>query len=113
MPKILNPVLYKKAKEIADNIYKKSSAFKSGFIQKKYKELGGKYIDDGKEQNLTRWFKENWKDIGGKDYPVFRPHKRINNKTPKTYQELNKNELKAQINLKQRIKGLKNLPPFK
>ena len=35
--------LYEQAKEIADKTYKKSSAYKSGFIVKKYKELGGTY----------------------------------------------------------------------
>ena len=59
MPKILNPDIYKKAVAIADQVYKKPSAYKSGFIVKKYKELGGKYGDDGKEKNLSRWYKEN------------------------------------------------------
>ena len=54
MPKILNPKIYKKAKKIADETYKKPSAYKSGFIQKKYKELGGKFADDGNEKNLIK-----------------------------------------------------------
>ena len=32
MPKILNPDIYKKAVDIADQVYKKPSAYKSGFI---------------------------------------------------------------------------------
>ena len=47
--------LYEKAKAMADKIYKKHSAYKSGWIVKKYKELGGRYKDDG-ERKLKRWF---------------------------------------------------------
>jgi hypothetical protein len=32
-------------------MYEKPSAFKSGAIVKKYKELGGEYIEDGKTEN--------------------------------------------------------------
>jgi len=39
-----NPTLYEKVKFIADNLYDKPSAYKSGFIVKTYKELGGKGI---------------------------------------------------------------------
>ena len=57
MPKVLNPELYEKAQKLADEIYKKPSAYKSGYIVKKYKELGGKYGDDDEPKNLKRWFK--------------------------------------------------------
>ena len=40
---ILNPKLYEKAKKEADKVYSRHSAYKSMFISKKYKELGGKY----------------------------------------------------------------------
>lgn len=43
---INHPILYKKAKKIADDVYKKPSAYKSGFIVKKYKELGGTYTNE-------------------------------------------------------------------
>ena len=75
--------------------------------------MGGKYRDDNEEKNLRRWFSEKWKDIGNKDYPVYRPTKRINSKTPLTPNEIDPKNLKEQIKLKQRIKGNKNLPPFK
>ena len=76
--------LYEKAKQMADEIYKKPSAYKSGYIVKKYKELGGTYENDNKEKKIQRWFKEDWKDVGNKNYPVYRPTKRINSKTPLT-----------------------------
>lgn len=112
MPIPKDITLYEKVKKDANKIYDKPSAYKSGYIVKKYKELGGEYLDDNKPKNLQRWFKEKWQDIGGKDYPVYRPTKRINKKTPLTVNEINKDQLRKQINLKQRIKGDKNLPPF-
>ena len=105
--------LYEKAKQMADEIYKKPSAYKSGYIVKKYKELGGTYENDNKEKNLKRWFKEDWKDVGNKNYPVYRPTKRINSKTPLTVNEIDKKNLKEQIQLKQKVKGDQNLPAFK
>lgn len=113
MPIIKDMNLYNKVKKMSDDIYNKNSAYKSGYIVKKYKELGGEYIDDNKEKNLKRWFKEDWKDIGKLNYPVYRPTKRINNKTPLLISEINKDNLKEQIKLKQKIKGEKNLPKFK
>jgi hypothetical protein len=112
MPIIDNPILYSKAKNIADEKYKKSSAYKSGFIVKTYKSLGGTYSDDNKPRNLKRWFKEDWKDIGNNKYPVYRPTKRVSSKTPLTSTEIQPANLKKQIQLKQKIKGRSNLPPF-
>ena len=112
MPTPLNLELYNKAKEIANKIYKKSSAYKSGFIVKKYKELGGTYLDDNKPKNLKRWYEEKWKDVGGLEYPVYRPTKRINKATPLTVNEISSSNLKKQIALKQKIKGKSNLPAF-
>ena len=111
MPIPTNPELYNKAKEIADKTYKKSSAYKSGFIVKKYKELGGGYVDDNKPKNLKRWYEEGWVSVGGL-YPTYRPTKRISKATPLTVNEISSKNLKKQIALKQKIKGKKNLPPF-
>lgn len=112
MPLINNFSLYEKAKTIADKTYSKPSAYKSMFIQKTYKALGGTFTDDHKPRNLTRWKKEKWSDIGGRDYPVYRPHKRISRKTPLTVDEIDPINAKRQIALKQIIKGKENLPPF-
>lgn len=113
MPIVNDKNLYAKAKKMADEIYKKPSAYKSGYIVKKYKELGGTYKDDKEEKELKRWFMERWSDIAGKDYPVYRPTVRVNKKTPLTVSEIDKKQLKEQIKLKQKIRGAKNLPPFK
>jgi hypothetical protein len=113
MPIPKNKELYNFVKQEADKIYKKSSAYKSGYIVKTYKQLGGEYIDDNKPKNLKRWYKEKWKDVGGLSYPVYRPTKIINKlKTPLTINEINKTNLYKQVKLKQKIKGNYNLPPF-
>lgn len=108
-----NPELYEKAKIIADNLYDKPSAYKSGFIVKTYKELGGTYSGEKPNKSgIARWFKEEWKDIGDAEYPVYRPTKRITKDTPLTPEEIQPSNLRSQIALKQKIKGTENLPPF-
>lgn len=111
MPIVDNPKLYEKAKKIANEKYDKPSAYRSGFIVKTYKSMGGTYTDDGKHRDLQRWFKEQWKDIGDEEYPVYRPTKKISKtKTPLILSEIS--NLKEQIKLKQKYKGERNLPPF-
>ena len=112
MPTPKDKDLYERVKKEADKIYSKPSAYKSGYIVKKYKELGGEYLDDKKTKGLKRWFKEDWRDVGNKEYPVYRPTKRINSLTPLTADEIDKDQLRQQITLKQIIKGDHNLPPF-
>ena len=109
---VMNPQLYQIATEMADQTYKKPSAYKSGFIVKKYKELGGTYADDDKPKNLKRWFEEEWVDIGNQDYPVYRPTKRISDETPLTVSEIDPQQAIQQIALKQIIRGKANLPKF-
>jgi hypothetical protein len=113
MPTPNNLELYNAVKLEADAKYKKPSAYKSGYIVKRYKSLGGTYANDGKTKNLARWFKEKWQDVGNSEYPVYRPSKRINKLTPLLVSEINKNDLLKQIFLKQIIKGDYNLPKFK
>ena len=113
MPIPIDTDLYNKVKEIADNVYKKPSAYKSMYIQKLYQKYGGEYENDDSERKLSRWMDEEWRDIGNKEYPVFRPTKKISSSTPLLVSEIDKKNLKKQINLKQKIKGSENLPKFK
>jgi hypothetical protein len=108
-----DPELYELVKQYASLVYAKPSAYKSGFIVKTYKSLGGTYSEDNQPKKLKEWFDASWVDVGNKDYPVFRPTVRVNKSTPLTVQEIEPKNLKEQINLKQKIKGTKNLPPFK
>jgi hypothetical protein len=113
MPIPIDTKLYEKAKMIADQTYKTHGAYKSAFLVKTYKSLGGRYISDGKPRKLSQWIKEEWKDIGNKTYPVYRPTKIVNKTTPLTVNEIDKKDLQRKIILKQKIKGNYNLPPFK
>jgi hypothetical protein len=102
MDNIINKDLYKKAKEKADETYKKHSAYKSMYIQKVYKELGGKYKGKKNKEGVKRWNKEEWIQVkpylesgkklvcGGSERQnkVCRPLKRINDKSPITIEEL-------------------------
>jgi len=115
--------LYKNARELADKTYKKSSAYKSGFIVKTYKQMYQEkygndkaYINNEAPNKLKQWFQEEWIDVnaslGMKGYPTYRPTKRVNKTTPKTVSEIPKERLVEQAKLKQKLKGEKNLPKF-
>jgi len=62
MDRIINKDLYKKAKKEADLKYKRDGAYKSMFISKRYKELGGKY-KGAKTNNLSKWRNEEWVSV--------------------------------------------------
>jgi len=113
MPIVANKDLYNQVKNEANKIYGKPSAYKSGWIVKTYKNRGGTYRDDNEPKTLERWFIEEWGDIGGQEYPVYRPFKRITKDTPLTADEIDPKQALEQIRLKQIIKGDANLPPFK
>ena len=104
--------LYAKVKRMADEKYAKPSAYKSGWIVKTYKEMGGKYTGKKTQEGLTQWYKEDWKDVGNQSYPVYRPTKIINKNTPLTADEVKPSILRQQILLKQKLRGRRNLPPF-
>lgn len=109
-----DPELYEKAKAIVYPRYKKPSAYRSGALVKEYKKMGGTFSDEPNDKKpLKRWFKEEWADVGGLDYPTYRPTKRITKDTPLTASEISPEELAKQAILKQKIKGEKNLPAFK
>lgn len=114
-----NPKLYEQVKKKILKAYGKPSAYASGAIVKEYKQRGGKYKGDRGKAKLTRWFDEEWINVNpliGVDnddaYPLFRPTKRINDKTPTTLDEIPLSELKKKFRLKQQIKGKSNLPKF-
>ncbi len=94
---------------------KRWNAYLSGLLVQEYKRRGGKFDEcvPKRKTPLKRWFDEEWKDVGKKEYPVFRPTKRITSKTPLTVKEIDPKDLKKKIEIKQKIKGSKNLEPFK
>jgi len=100
--KYLNPKIYEKAKKIADEVYKRHSAYKSMFLVKKYKELGGKISEEGERgSRLANWRTEEWVQVlpflkegkkiacgSGQQKKSCRPTKKVSSKTPLTIQEL-------------------------
>ena len=107
-PSIIDPVLWKKARKLADKIYEKPSAYKSGYITKKYKELGGKFKCCNKTKTgLSRWYKEKWVNQRGevgykKSGDIYRPTKKITKKTPVTYNELTNKQIKKASSIKKK-----------
>ena len=101
--------LYARVKAAAKKKFKVyPSAYANAWLVREYKKRGGKYKTvkkRGKSDGLTRWFKEDWRDIktgkkcgrSGKDkkkrpYPACRPSKRVSSKTPKTSGEMSSAE---------------------
>ena len=97
--------LYEKVKA---KIYKQiptHSAYRSGLIVQEYKRRGGKYEGPKPKAGLTRWFKEDWRNQRGevgykKRGDIYRPTKRVTEKTPVTLQELAPGELKTAMRKK-------------
>jgi len=114
-----DPLLYEEVKKKVYKTYKTPSAYRSGALVKAYKAAfvdkygpsTSPYVGSG-EKPLKRWFMEEWRDVGNREYPVYRPTLRISEKTPLTISEISPSNLKSQIALKQKIKSKKNLPPF-
>lgn len=110
---VLNPDLYRKAKQEADEKFKeKTSAYKSMDIVKRYKQLGGKYKGKKKEdEGTTRWSKgEQWIQVipfvtknqkiecGRDDEPkACRPLKKATEDTPLTIKEVIKRHGKKKV----------------
>lgn len=108
---MLDSELLKQARATVYPRYKKPSAYRSMALVKEYKRLGGRY-DPSHKGSLKRWMEEDWHDIGGLEYPVFRPTKRVSPETPLTPSEIDSTDLQQQIKRKQFIRGERNLKPF-
>ena len=108
---VVNKDLYKKAKQKANDKYgDKTSAYKSMFIVKTYKQLGGTYKGDKKIAGTTRWNQEQWVNVNEylkgktikcgetqKNKHACRPTKKIDSKTPITIQEVIKKHGKTAV----------------
>lgn len=127
MPLPTDQTLYEETKDFIFSKYLKNSAYRSGALVKEYKQRFAKkygeetspYQDDKEPKKLKRWFDEKWINVNPllnfKDadaYPLFRPTKYVNEDTPTLFQEIPKSRLKEQYKLKQKIKGVRNLPTF-
>ena len=130
-----NKDLYNRVKKMANTKFKsKSGIYRSSWIVKKYKSLGGKYKGEkSKTSGLSRWYKEKWIDLNrpiknksGKitgykscgrksgtlkvsQYPLCRPTKRISRKTPKTIKEIKKKSIIKAKREKSKVKLTRNI----
>ena len=140
MSKPLDIKLYESVKKKANKVFtSKTGVYRSSWIVRKYKKLGGKYSRSTgtkstkrKSSGLKRWYKEKWIDLNrpiknskGKitgykpcgrvsskskgSYPLCRPSKRISKKTPRTYKELGSKSIKKAKVDKQKVKGTSNI----
>lgn len=121
MPEPANKTLYKKVKTLADKKFlAPTSAYKSAWIVKEYKRLGGTYTGEKPSfrEGLVRWFKEKWVDLNrpGKPcgrakattkgkYPLCRPTVHVSSKTPKLAQNLTKKQIVETNKRKQKVKA--------
>jgi len=108
MPQPRDKKLYNKTKQYIYKKYPKHSAYRSGLLVQEYKKRFSKkygkkrdpYIGKKTEKKgLGRWFREKWVNQRGEvgyryKSDVYRPSKRITKKTPKTYKELSKQQIK-------------------
>lgn len=105
MPTPTDPILYDKIKQQITSKYK-PSAYRSGLLVKEYKKEYEKkhkndnaYIGNRNTSNLKRWFDEKWVNQRGevgykKEGDVYRPTIRINEKTPITFGELTRKQIR-------------------
>jgi hypothetical protein len=117
MPKPRDQKLYNKTKQYIYKKYPKHSAYRSGLLVQEYKKRFSKkygkkkdpYIGKKTEKKgLGRWFREKWVNQRGEvgyryKSDVYRPSKRVTKKTPKTYKELSKQQIKKARSKKYRI----------
>lgn len=125
-PQPLDPQLYAKVKAEADKKFlAPTSAYKSGWIVKTYKDRGGTYAPaprKSKSTGLTRWFAEKWVDLNRPGqpcgrakattrgtYPLCRPSIKITPKTPKLPTELTPEQIRRANQEKQRVKQKKHI----
>jgi len=113
MPVPRDKKLYKRVKKKVYKQIPKHSAYRSGILVQQYKKsFKKKYGNKGpymgkktKKKGLSRWFLEKWKNQRGKigykyKSDVYRPTHRITKKTPITFSELTKKQLKRARSIK-------------
>lgn len=109
--------------------------YASSRLTKEYKKRGGRYVNDKQYKNekneltgLNRWYKQEWINICESEppkkivkcgrqnienkYPVCRPYKRVSEKTPTTWEQMDHNEISRICNQKRRdpLKILPKIP---
>ena len=119
MPTPKDQILYEKIKQNIHSKYK-PSAYRSGLLVQEYKREYLKkyknddaYIGNRQASNLKRWFDEEWTNQRGKvgyekTGDIYRPTKKINEKTPVTFNELSKQQIEKAKKEKAKLGRVKN-----
>lgn len=110
-----NKALYSRVKAEAKSKFDSfPSAYASMWIVREYKKRGGAY-SGSKKEGTTRWVKEKWVNVGkyldtgkkipcgnrdGKGKAYCRPSVKVSKNTPKTINELSKEELRKRVQKK-------------
>jgi len=109
---VKNKELYRKAKQKANEKYgSKTSAYKSMYIVKAYKDMSGTYTGTKQtSKGTTKWNQEKWVNVNAylkgktvkcgetqKNKHACRPTKKIDSKTPITIQQVIKKHGKAAV----------------
>lgn len=117
----VDKALYNKTKKQLYKKYPKHSAYRSGLLVQAYKKAFSKKYGHSKQPykgkrtrkvGLNRWFSEKWLNQRGEvgykyKSDVYRPTKRITKKTPITFGELNKKQIKRARSEKYRTRHVK------
>lgn len=131
MAEPIDKELYNRVKQMASTVFKSpTGAYRSMWIVKKYKELGGKYRTKKTNSKLDRWLDEKWIDLnnpilknnkiigynkcGSKNtqnnlYPLCRPSKKISIDTPLIYQNINQSVIDSVNKQKQILRNRGNI----
>jgi hypothetical protein len=128
--KFLDKDIYNRATKLADEKYKKNSAYKSMYLVEQYEKLGGKINPKLKSKSkLKTWIKEKWVNLSpialgletdinklpkcGIKHPkqkknptICRPTKRINKDTTSLAQSFTKSQIKKAFQIKKKGKRI-------
>lgn len=123
--------LYKYVKGLANKKFKsRSGVYRSSWIVREYKSRGGKYRGrKNSGSGLKRWYREKWVDLNSPirsrrkivgyrscgrtrsrrkrslsrtKYPLCRPSRKINSRTPRTYRQISKKSIRSAKKYKSR-----------
>lgn len=123
--KFLDKDIYNRAKKLADEKYKKHSAYKSMYLVEEYERLGGRINKNLKKSGTATWNKESWVNLSpiamgiesdikklpkcGVRHPkqkknptICRPTIKVNKNTTSLAQSFTKSQIKKALEIKKK-----------
>ena len=127
--KFLDKDIYNRATKLADEKYKKNSAYKSMYMVEQYERLGGRINKNLKKSGTATWLKEKWVNLTpiamgletdikkltvcGKKHrkqksepTICRPTKKINKNTTSLAQTFSKKQIIKALKIKKQKKRI-------